>query len=294
MIKALKRTIGFLSSHPLAKRHLLKSLYRLLMWQLKSRIHQGLVVMPFVNGTEFWAKKGLTGITGNIYTGLHEFNDMGFLLHFLTHGDIFFDVGANVGSYTILAAGVRKSKCIAFEPILSTFEILEKNIELNHLQQLVITKNVGVGETIKSTYFSNNCDTTNHVVEHIDQNTSLVNIVPLDQFYDTYRPSLLKIDVEGYEAEVIKGASKILADETLIAIIIELNGSGARYGFDEKKIHNDLLNHDFKPFEYNPLNRTLKKIESHGSKNTIYIRDLDSATSRLNSAKPIKIFGELI
>ncbi|MDQ0967622.1 FkbM family methyltransferase [Flavobacterium sp. W4I14] len=294
MIKALERTLGFLSSHPLAKRHPFKSLYRLLSWQLKSRIHQELVVMPFIHGTEFWVKKGLTGITGNIYTGLHEFYDMGFLLHFLTNEDTFFDVGANVGSYTILAAGVRKAKCIAFEPIFSTFEILKKNIKLNQLEQLVVIKNVGVGEIRKSLYFSNNSDTTNHVVEHIDQNVSLVDIVPLDQFYETFKPSLLKIDVEGFETEVIRGAAKILADKTLIAIIIELNGSGTRYGFDEKKIHDDLLNHDFNPFEYNPLTRTLKKIESYGSKNTIYIRDLDSVMSRLNSAKPIKIFGELI
>jgi hypothetical protein len=51
-----------------------------------------------------WATSGMTGATGNLYVGLHEFEEMAFLLHFLRPGDLFADVGANVGSYTILAA----------------------------------------------------------------------------------------------------------------------------------------------------------------------------------------------
>ena len=52
---------------------------------------------------------------------------------------------------------------------------------------------------------------------------------------------MLKIDVEGYEHEVIAGAAKTLADERLFAILIELRGHGARYGFDEDAIHQRLL-----------------------------------------------------
>jgi len=43
------------------------------------------------------ARPGETGVTGNIYTGLHEFSSMGYLLHVLREGDLFVDVGANVG-----------------------------------------------------------------------------------------------------------------------------------------------------------------------------------------------------
>jgi len=48
-----------------------------------------------VNGSKFLVKTGETGLTGNIYTGLHEFPDMGFLLHFLRAEDLFVDIGAN-------------------------------------------------------------------------------------------------------------------------------------------------------------------------------------------------------
>jgi hypothetical protein len=43
-------------------------------------------------------------MSGNIYAGLHEFGDMAFVLHFLRAGDLFADVGANIGSYTVLAS----------------------------------------------------------------------------------------------------------------------------------------------------------------------------------------------
>ena len=52
----------------------------------------------------------MTGATGNIYCGLYEFLDMAFLLHFLRNGDLFGDIGSNIGSYTVLATGLRSTK----------------------------------------------------------------------------------------------------------------------------------------------------------------------------------------
>ena len=65
----------------------------------------------------------MTGATGNIYTGLHEFEDMMFLLHLLRPGDIFVDAGANIGSYTVLASAVVGAKSISFEPVPPLFFI---------------------------------------------------------------------------------------------------------------------------------------------------------------------------
>jgi hypothetical protein len=64
--------------------------------------------------------------TGNIYTGLHEFEDMSFLLHFLRPADLFIDIGANVGAYTIFASGIVAATSISIEPISQIFEILKK------------------------------------------------------------------------------------------------------------------------------------------------------------------------
>ncbi len=85
----------------MGKRHIYKSFFRFIIWQIQSSLYPNkFFIKPFIKPVKFYARKRLTGITGNIYTGLHEFYDMTFLLHFLQSGDVFYDKGANEGSYT--------------------------------------------------------------------------------------------------------------------------------------------------------------------------------------------------
>ena len=85
-------TYKFIANHPLTKDHKLSTMLRWLKWQVGSRLVPGSVAIPFVNETHLLAKPGMTGATGNIYCGLHEFEDMGFVLHFLRPGDLFVDM----------------------------------------------------------------------------------------------------------------------------------------------------------------------------------------------------------
>src|SRR5207248_910045 len=67
----------------------------------------------------------------------HEVAEMAFVLHVLRPSDKFIDVGANVGSYTVLAAGAVGSRVFAVEPIPTTFGFLRRNVALNGLGELV-------------------------------------------------------------------------------------------------------------------------------------------------------------
>ena len=285
-------------AHPIGKKHPFKSLVRFITWQLQSMLMPSkLFVKHFIYPVKFYARKKLTGITGNIYTGLHEFDDMGFLLHFLRPGDIFYDIGANVGSYTLLASGVCKAKSVTIEPVKAAFDILTKNIGLNHLQNEVQLLHSGAGSYNGSAIFSSNEDTTNHVIPNndtIDGETTLTSIIKIDEVFEKSSPALIKIDVEGYETEVLKGMTETLKQPNLKAIIIELNGSGIRYGYDEKDIHQLLLRNGFTPHSYDPFSRKLAAMQSFGSHNTIYCRDIDFITERLINAKSIKVMGEII
>ncbi|HTD39691.1 MAG TPA: FkbM family methyltransferase, partial [Mucilaginibacter sp.] len=202
-MEKIKRTFGFILTHPLSKRHLPKSIFRFLIWQMQSNFSPSkFFIKQFIKPVKFYARKGLTGITGNIYVGLHEFNDMTFLLHFLRSEDTFLDIGANVGSYTLLASGIRKAKSIAIEPIKSTFEILNNNIELNKLQNKVSVINSAVGGEKGTLTFTTGEDTTNHVVaedELIKTDFATVPVITVDSLSSKNPPVLMKIDVEGYE-----------------------------------------------------------------------------------------------
>jgi FkbM family methyltransferase len=296
MLKKIYAILKYINKHPLAGKHRSLAYYKFFSWQIVQFLKPRERVVKFTSDSSLLVSKGMTGATGNIYLGLHEFNDMGFLLHFLRPNDLFYDVGANIGSYTVLASAHCKANTISFEPIPSTYSSLIKNIRLNNISNLVVAKNIGLGKNKTVLKFTTSLDTVNHVISGGE--SSVVNAVEVqvetgDTILQESRcPILMKIDVEGFETDVLKGMPNLLSNLELKAIIIELNGSGGRYGFDEFEIHTTLLNLGFKPSEYNPFERTIKMIDGFGSFNTIYIRDVLFTTERIQTADKVTVFSE--
>jgi hypothetical protein len=116
-------------------------------WQIESRICDD-VTVDWIGGRRLAARRGMTGLTGNIYAGLHEFADMAFLLHFLRPSDVFADVGANVGSYTILASGVIGCPTVAFEPDPLTAAAFERNAEASFAFQQALTRILTMSQSV--------------------------------------------------------------------------------------------------------------------------------------------------
>jgi len=281
---SIKHTLQFITSHPLNADRPLKAIWRFAQWQWKCRTQTGPHIVPFVEKTRLWAKQGWTGVTGNIYAGLHEYEDMAFLLHFLRHGDVFADVGANHGSYTVLASGVCGAFTHAFEPVPETFKHLQDNITLNHLETLTNLHQAAVGSEAGEIWFTQNEDTTNHAETSPSDASIKVPCLRLDDVLDAC-PVLMKIDVEGFETEVLNGAEKLLRQQTLKAIIIELNGSGGRYGYNETALHHKLVNDwGFQACRYHPASRSLEVVQHHGAHNTLYVWDMAAVEQRIENA----------
>src|ERR1700691_5417356 len=131
------RTLRFIACHPLNRRAPLRAIGRFVAWQVVTRLQRGAFVVPYVADTRLLVTRGMTGATGNVYCGLHEFEDMAFVLHALRAEDLFVDVCANVGSYTVLAAGAVGARCIAFEPAPRAYRGLLDNLRLNDLMARV-------------------------------------------------------------------------------------------------------------------------------------------------------------
>lgn len=298
-MKRLKAIFKTINTHPLAGKHRIKAFGKFIYWQLINFVDPKERKVKFLNNTYLLAKKSMKGATGNIYLGLHEFSEMGFMLHFLRKGDMFFDIGANIGSYTILAAGEVGAHAIAFEPIPSTYNALKNNLKINKINTLVEALNVGVGAKAGTLIFSEAYDTVNHVIPLSERSSTKngleVAVVAIDEIVINNKiPILIKIDVEGFETEVLNGMNSILNNYFLKGIIIELNGSGKRYGYDESLIHQKLISFGFSPFEYDPFNRKLTIINEHGKFNTLYLRDNLFIKERILSADKIEVFSELL
>lgn len=297
IFKELRIIFSAINKHPLARKHKIRSYFKFFKWQFLQIIFPGIRKVRFIGDTYLLASKGMTGATGNIYCGLHEFDDMGFLLHFLRNEDTFIDIGANIGSYTILSSGVCGAKTISFEPAPNTFIHLRNNIKINGIEDLVSLQNEALGATEGKLNFTSDLDTVNHVLskhEISDRKAIEVDVSTLDiRLKNNNSSMLVKIDAEGFETEVLNGMEMTLKNKLLKAIIIELNGSGLRYGYDDQSIHEKLIANGFLPYRYNPFNRKLSPLSTFLETNTIYIRDYPFVEKRIASAKYVSVFSEI-
>ncbi|MCB0396426.1 MAG: FkbM family methyltransferase [Flavobacteriales bacterium] len=292
-MKEIRQIYNFLKEHPLTRGHSTSALFRFARWQVMSRLRERLEV-PFVGDSRLVVKKGMVGATGNIYVGLAEFPEMSFLLHVLRPGDLFVDAGANVGVFTVLASAVAGADSVAFEPVPETFHWLEENVRVNKMTQKVRALNMGLGEESSTIHFTKNLDSVNHVVMNPvnTEDTIPVKVDRLDVSIAPRFPFLMKIDVEGFEYQVINGATRVMENPTLSAIIIELNGSGRRYGIEDKQIKERLEGYGFKPHYYEPLSRNLFSVdETWKGDNVIYIRNEEVVRDRIRSADKINVLN---
>ena len=287
------RLFRYLMRHPLNRTMRLKAALDIGRWTIATKLLRGSeVILPFVNGSKIIAVPGRWGAEANALCGMHDFSDMGFLLHFLRPTDLFCDVGANVGEYTVLASAAVGARSIAFEPIQSSYMDLRKNIEINSVAPLVDTRRMAIGSKWGHLTMTSDRDTQNHVI--VNQATKAIESIvvdTLDNMLAGIPPQLIKVDVEGWEHEVFKGAESTLRCTNLMAIIVELNQSGDRYGFSDDSVHQMLLDHDFSTYHYLPFERRLIDLggKHNSAGNTLYIRNLEIVGERLRTASRFNV-----
>lgn len=284
---SLVKTLRFLLQHPLGQEHPFVALERYARWQLASRVGFGPSVVPFVEDAQLIVSRGMTGATGNIYVGLHEYDDMAFVLHVLRAGDLFVDVGANIGTYTILASKVVGAKAISIEPVPTTFAHLENNIHYNRVHNLVEARNVGVAERRGNLRFSADMDTMNRIVDDSYAGRSvLVDVLSLDELLAEHKPFAMKIDVEGFEKQVLSGAKATLASNTLQAIVIEANVYEQPSGTSEKTALDMLRDAGFASYKYDARHRTLEATNGQSTYgNFVFVRDIEMVRERVRLAR---------
>lgn len=287
--------LKFVWNHPLNRNGKCTALLRVLRWQIASRLVPGLIALPFVEDAFLFARRGMTGATGNWYCGLHEVQEMAYLLHLLRPEDHFVDIGANIGSYTVLAGAVGSAQVTTIEPIPSTFRHLAANVALNGLSGRVMCHNLGLSSVNGTLRFTAHLDTVNHVVADGEEGPAIeVPVVRLDDLLaDATTPVLIKLDVEGHELAVLQGAERVLGDARLLAVIMETNGSGAHYGVEDEALFQVMARHGFRPFGYDPFGRRLLPADKGGG-NTIFIRNQSAVEARLHTARQYRLVNGLI
>jgi FkbM family methyltransferase len=289
----LYQTVAGILRHPLNRGRATWALSRFVRWQVGSRLRRGPHAVPFVDDLQLLVSRGMTGATGNIYCGLIDAQEMGFVLHALRPGDLFLDVGANVGSYTVLAAATG-ARVIAFEPVPATFRQLQENIRINRLD--VAAHCLALGAAHTDLLFTTDADSVNHALAQGERcaSATFVPVRCLDDYWPERPPEVvvLKLDVEGFEAEVMRGGERALHDPAVKAVILELlNGASARYGFDDWQLHDIMLGLGFWLHRYDPLTRVLQTTDEIVGGNNLYVRDAATMMQRVRDAPRHRIHG---
>jgi FkbM family methyltransferase len=284
--------LHFNATHPLNRDRKFRAVTEYGFIQLAARLVPGDLCLEFPNRTRLLVSPRMKGAAHFITPRLFEFDDMAFVMHFLRAGEMFADVGANVGAFTVLAAGVAGARAVAFEPSPETFAMLSRNVRLNGLQDRVRAVNAVAGRSTGTVQFSAGLGTENHVAAAGEKNNSVtVPMTTLDAEFVANPAVLLKVDVEGFETEVFGGAEATLKSHALQAIIIERNGSGNRYGYDEEKLHAQIRSHGFNACFYKPFERQAYPLGNEAGGNIIYLRDLKAANERLRTAPAFELGG---
>ena len=204
-------------------------------------------------------------------------------------------MGANIGSYTVLAAAGAGAHCIAFEPGSAAFAWLERNVRLNGIADRTELHRQAVGARSGNVVLTANGDTVNHIVTApaAGSQTETVTMTTLDETLAGRAPFMLKIDVEGFETEVLNGAVQTLNNPMLRCVLLELNGSGRHYGYDDGDIRRRLLASGFEECVYQPFERKLldRCANDGGSANALFIRDRPFIEARLREARLIEVNG---
>jgi len=153
----------------------------------------------------------------------------------LLPGDLFVDVGANIGSYAIWA-GELGAEVIALEPAQDTFALLKENVTLN--RHSIRTIQAAVGAACGAARFTSGRDDRNCLDP---EGTVETPIVTIDSVVGDRVVAGMKIDVEGFEIEVLHGCERALSEHRLMLVQLEWNStSQASTGADRQPVA-DLL-----------------------------------------------------
>lgn len=290
----INKIIRYIWFQPNNRQKQFLSLSNFFCWQLYKRITYHYLDIQLLQNLKLRCYPDSQSASAAIYCGLYDYHEMNFLLRYLREKDLFLDIGANIGIYTLLAASKIKSGCIySFEALPTNYRRLEENINLNNLTQ-VKPYSIAIADSVGSVTISNNTksDSTAFITTNTTYTTESLQISSstLDtelQNENLSHLTLAKMDIEGAEILALKGATSLLQQQRPHVWILELL-NGVNHGYCKQDIVKLLQDYGYSLYHYNADTNQLQSItlESVRSDNVFAIANeaLDFVRSRLSES----------
>ncbi len=155
------------------------------------------------------------------------------MIKMLRKDDVFIDIGANIGWYTVIVSRhAAQSECHAFEPVPFIFEKAQRNWQLNQFGNTVYFNNMALGAEVDAELTMHTFDGLYHghssasTLDRDDYRTWVVPSTTLDQYAEMHnldRIDMIKMDTEGGEMKVLEGADQVLCRPDPPIWVIEMN-----------------------------------------------------------------------
>lgn len=225
-----------LSGHGLGKIYIFKFIHNFLKVHLRPKFAKIQGHKMFLDRRDFTIASHL------LDSGVHELLGTEIVKREIKTGDVVLDIGANIGYYTLIFAGLvgENGRVFAFEPDPDNFILLNKNVKENKFENVVlINKAVSDNNGKTKLYLSEDNKGDHRIYDFGDSRKSItVETVCLDEFLKNYKDKIdfIKMDIQSAEGVALRGMINTIRKNENIKILTEFWPMGLNnFYFDSKK-----------------------------------------------------------
>jgi FkbM family methyltransferase len=233
-----KNVVKFVWEHPANEGRRSRAVLRAIGFQVRGRVLHRRTLAHLGEKSLMWADLHRTGASRIVYANPPDHPEMLAL---------FVDVGSNVGSYAIWAAE-SGAEVIALEPAEDTFSLLRENVALNGYPISMIR--AAAAAAPGTARFTSGQDCVNRLDPEGGTETRVVTI---DSIIGNRTAAGMKVDVEGFEIDVLRGCERALSEHRVRLIQLEWNSTSMQaVGTDRRPVADLLARHGYRLYRPGP------------------------------------------
>jgi FkbM family methyltransferase len=242
-VTTARAVVRYVWGHPANAGHRPRALVRLAGYQFRARLLRRRAIAKLGEHSRIWVDLHRTGASKVMYANPPDLPEMQVWRQALGGGGLFLDVGANVGTYAIWAAECG-AEVIALEPAADTFRLLQENVALNGYQ--VTALQAAAGAHCGTARFTAGRDAGNHLDPG---GPAEIRLVTIDSLIGGRHVAGMKVDVEGFEIDVLRGCARALSEQRIGLIQLEWNAMSDRVlGTSRRPVADLLAQHGYQLF----------------------------------------------
>lgn len=230
-----KGVVKFIWAHPANEGKRARTLFRAAAFQARGRALKKRTLATLGFRSSVWADLHRTAASKIVYANPPDHPELLVWRQFLRPGDLFVDVGANIGTYAIWA-GELGAEVMALEPADDTFALLVENVAMNGYP--ITTIRAAAGPICGVTRFTCGLDSVNRIDPQGSVDATMVTI---DSIIGDRTVAGMKVDVEGFEIEVLRGCVRSLSEHRISLIQLEWNENSREAVGDDRAAVAEML-----------------------------------------------------